>query len=103
MPESVNELRQEMGLSELIARLVTDAQCPEFPPGGMSVKEAAQVFGKDQYWIRQGIIDGWLPIGYAQPPRNGGNRLNFYISPKKVWEITGYVWKGKTGNFEETA
>ena len=22
-------------------------------------------------------------------------RINFYISPKKLWEDTGYIWKGE--------
>jgi len=93
--ESIQELREIADISERIARMVNSSQSPEFPSGGMTVKETAKVFGKDEYWVRQGIIDGWLPIGYAAQAKNGGERMNFYISPKKVWEITGYVWKGK--------
>lgn len=51
------------------------------------------------------IISGWLPIGKAT--RNGQlvtkiedmnskyGRINFYISPKRLYEETGYVWKGE--------
>ena len=66
---------------------------------------AAQVYGKDPAWVRAGIIAGWLPIGVAT--RNGRQitdvqainskhgRINYYISPKKLYEETGYEWKGE--------
>lgn len=72
--------------------------------GSVPVAVAAQVYGKDPTWVRAGIISGWLPIGTAT--RNGvlvtdvhdiglkNGRINFYISPKKLWEETGFVWKG---------
>lgn len=65
---------------------------------------AAKVYEKDPAWVRAGIISGWLPIGYAT--RNGRlvtdirqmdsrlGRINFYISPKKLYEDTGYLYKG---------
>ena len=63
------------------------------------VRVAAQVYGKDPYWVRAGLIFGWLPIGYAT--RNGQRvhdwghgRTNYYISPKLLYEDTGYLWKG---------
>ena len=76
----------------------------KFATGSVPVAVAAKVYGKDASWIRAGIIAGWLPIGKAT--RNGKlitsieemnskyGRINFYISPKKLWEETGYVWKG---------
>ncbi|MCD7903625.1 MAG: hypothetical protein LUF91_07735 [Oscillospiraceae bacterium] len=75
-----------------------------FPEGSVPVTVAARVYGKDASWVRAGIISGWLPIGTAT--RNGEQvtrmdevgiqqgRINFYISPKRLWEETGYVWKG---------
>jgi hypothetical protein len=66
---------------------------------------AARIYGKDASWIRSGIISGWLPIGKAT--RHGKlvtnlddmnskyGRINFYISPKLLWEETGYLWKGE--------
>lgn len=76
-----------------------------FAEGSVPVYVAAKVFGKDASWVRAGIIAGWLPIGTAT--RDGEKvtnvddidskkgRINFYISPKKLYEETGYVWKGK--------
>ena len=77
----------------------------EFTTGSVPVSVAARVYGKDASWIRAGIISGWLPIGRAT--RNGQlvtsidemsskyGRINFYISPKKLYEETGYLWKGE--------
>ena len=77
----------------------------EFAKGSVPVMVAAHVYGKDATWVRAGIICGWLPIGKAT--RNGKlitnleeadsrkGRINFYISPKRLWEDTGYVWKGE--------
>lgn len=77
----------------------------KFPPGSVPVGVAAKVYGKDPSWIRAGIINGWLPIGKAT--RDGQlitdinsedlrfGRINYYISPKKLWEETGYVWTGE--------
>lgn len=76
-----------------------------FASGSVPVAVAARIFGKDASWVRAGIISGWLPIGKAT--RNGKlitdleemnsrfGRINFYISPKRLYEETGYIWKGE--------
>ena len=73
--------------------------------GSVPVRVAAMVYGKDTSWVRAGIIAGWLPIGEAT--RNGVKitdikqmdskygRINYYISPKLLYEQTGFVWEGK--------
>lgn len=77
----------------------------EFGKGSVPVKVAAKVFGKDACWVRAGIISGYLQIGKAT--RNGKlitsieemdskfGRISYYISPKKLYEETGYIWKGE--------
>ena len=76
-----------------------------YPEGSVPVKVAARVYGKDPTWVRAGIVSGWLPIGQAtkdgvpvtpeeyRKVRSG--RCNFYISPKMLYEHTGYLWDGK--------
>jgi len=76
-----------------------------FEKGSVPVRVAAKVYGKNPEWIRLGIVSGYLPIGVAT--RNGQKitdvsdldckygRTNFYISPKKLYEETGYLWEGK--------
>ena len=73
--------------------------------GSVPVAVAARIYGKDTSWIRAGIISGYLPIGTAT--RKGKQitnvneidsrygRINFYISPKLLYEQTGYEWKGE--------
>lgn len=73
--------------------------------GSVPVAVAARIYGKEAYWVRAGIIEGWLPIGTAT--RRGKKvtsvkdinsrlgRINFYISPKLLYEQTGYEWKGE--------
>ncbi|WP_337666037.1 hypothetical protein [Anaerotignum faecicola] len=73
--------------------------------GSVPVAVAARVYGKDASWIRAGLIAGWLSIGYAT--RRGKlvtkidemnsryGRINYYISPQKLYEETGYIWKGE--------
>lgn len=68
------------------------------------VAVAAKVYKKDPYWVRAGLIVGWLPIGFAT--RNGERitdvremtsrkgRINYYISPKLLFEQTGYQYNG---------
>ena len=76
----------------------------EFAEGSVPDSVAAKVYGKDAAWVRAGVVVGWLPIGTAT--RNGEQvtkieeinsrygRINFYISPKKLYEETGYIWRG---------
>lgn len=72
-----------------------------FGRGSVPVAIVARVYGKDPAWVRAGILHGWLPIGYAT--RNGelvtepsaGGRTNFYISPKRLYEETGFLWRGR--------
>lgn len=77
----------------------------EFQNGSVPVSIVAKVYGKDPCWVRAGLINGWLPIGNAT--RNGKlvtsidemdsrlGRINYYISPKKLYEQTGYRWEGE--------
>ena len=71
--------------------------------GSVPVAVAAKVYGKDPQWVRAGIITGYSPIGTAT--KNGkkvtmlndqghGGRINYYISPKLLYEATGYCWDG---------
>lgn len=73
--------------------------------GNVPVAVVAKVFQKDADWVRAGIISGWLPIGVAtrkfeqitdinqMDSRKG--KINYFISPKKLYEETGYIWKGE--------
>ena len=74
----------------------------KFGLGSVPISVVAKVYGKDANWVRKGIIEGWLPIGIAT--RDGreitdfkdqipNRRINYYVSPKLLYEQTGYVWR----------
>ena len=79
--------------------------------GSVPVAIAAKVYKKDPSWIRAGIIQGWLPIGIAT--RKGKvisdlkeldgkyGRINYYISPKSLYEQTGFMWKGEDDEHDD--
>lgn len=107
MQESVQVLHDAQQIAEHVCRILTGKmeKTPDFPDGAVPIAVAARVYGKEASWIRAGIVCGWLPIGHAT--RAGEQvtdlskmdskygRINYYISPKKLWEDTGYVWRGE--------
>ena len=76
-----------------------------FHRGSVPVTVAARVYGKDACWVRAGIISGWLPIGRAtrdgkiiteiEQMNSRYGRISYHISPKLLYEDTGYLWKGE--------
>lgn len=94
IPQELKQVGFINELAEQLSRAICiKLECPAFAEGGVPVAVAAKVYGKSQEWIRKGIADGWLPIGYINV--SSGGKRTVYISPKKLWEDTGYVWKGK--------
>ena len=72
--------------------------------GSVPVKIAAKAYGKDACYVRAGIVSGMLPIGRAtrngkvvtnvKEMGRGHGRINYYISPQKLYDDTGYMWDG---------
>lgn len=105
MEETLDSLVNAEAVALRVFRMITAAnEVPEFAPGSIPVKRAAEILGKTPNWVQAGIICGWLPIGYAtldghlvksldeiRPNR----RIDYTIIPKKFWIETGYVWKGQ--------
>lgn len=77
----------------------------KFGIGSVPVKVAAKAYGRDASWVRAGLIAGWLPIGEAtrygrkitsiEQMNSKYGRINYYISPKLLYEQTGFIWEGK--------
>lgn len=76
-------------------------EVPKFSGKNVPVIEAARLMGKDQQFIRQGIIKGVLPIGTAFKKtivdskwnkEKESSQYDFYISPKLLWEYTGIIY-----------
>lgn len=82
-----------------------DLELPELALGSVPVAVAARVYGKDRNWVRAGIVCGWLPIGIAirkgkpvtklEEMDSKFGKINYRISPKQLYEQTGYVWRGE--------
>lgn len=102
--KEVEELikKQEV-VQQIVNKLLGGIIYPEFSGGCVPVNIAAKALGKDQTWVKAGLIVGWLPIGYAT--RDGKqiksldeikatSKTSYYISPKKLWELSGFVYKG---------
>lgn len=76
----------------------------DFAVGSVPVLIVARVYGKDASWVRAGIISGWLPIGTAtragkkvtdiSEMNSKKGRISYYISPKLLYEQTGFIWDG---------
>lgn len=90
-------------LAEEIARRIISGipQMPEFSNERLTVSDVSKMTGIPIPSVRAGIIYGWLPIGTAYRgnkvihDRKGSGRIEFVISPRKLWEETGYIWRGK--------
>ena len=69
-------------------------EVPEFTGENVPVAVAARVMKKDQQFIRQGIILGFLKFGVAFK-KEGSSQYDYYISPMKFWEETRFVYAGE--------
>lgn len=96
-------IEHSINTQEVLARLVRElasAQVPEFSSEELTVKDASKLIGIPETSIRAGILHGWLPIGVAlhdgkQVTGSCRGRVSFVIYPKKIWELTGHIWKGR--------
>ena len=68
-------------------------QVPEFPAENVPVIIAASILGKDQMFIREAMKRGLLDLGVCYQ-KEGSSQYDIYISPFKLWQLTGYVYKG---------
>jgi hypothetical protein len=99
-PEEVNLYVKENAevhqFAAEVARIISGIpQMPEFSSEILTVADASQLIGLPVTAIRAG-----LPIGVAvqnnKPAKSlSGGRITYIISPRKVYEVTGHVWKGK--------
>ena len=70
---------------------------PEFAMGPVPAKVAAKAIGIAPDTLLNKMESKELDIGFIDiKPKKRGVRVyrNAYISPKKLWELTGYIWRG---------
>lgn len=61
-------------------------------PQQITIKQAAEIMGKCQQFVRVGLQRGLLPFGTAVKVHT---RWNYYISPKLFWEYVGVMEGGE--------
>lgn len=98
----IKESAEVHQFAEEVARIISGIpQMPEFSNERLTVSDVSKMTGIPIPSVRAGIIYGWLPIGTAYRgnkvihDRKGSGRIEFVISPRKLWEETGYIWRGK--------
>lgn len=62
-----------------------------FSGANVPILEVARIMKKDKNFVRIGIQEKWLPIGVAYK-KDGSSEYSYYISPKKLYEYTGYIY-----------
>lgn len=70
----------------------------EFHPGSVPVMVASKVLGMDREVLMNSMDSGELDLGFVhKTPRKRGKRSyrKFYISPKKLYELSGFMWRGE--------
>ena len=83
---------------ELAEALSRRALTPQFGLGGVPMEVAEKVLGMSRKTIMDLMERGELDIGIittAQKKRGTRVYRNSYISPKKFYELTGYIWEGE--------
>lgn len=103
--EAVDFVKQVTETKEVLstlARELAGTTVPEFSSEPLSVADTAKLIGLPESAVRAGITNGWLPIGKAlvngkEATSKSRGKTCFVIFPRKVWELTGHVWKGKGG------
>ena len=85
-----------------VARIISGIpQMPEFSNERITVEDVSKMTGIPVSSVRAGIVYGWLPVGVAiqnnKPAKSlsGGSRITYIVSQRKVYEVTGHVWRGK--------
>lgn len=85
-------------LSEFLKEIKENLILPEFAPSPVPMEVAQRVLGMDPDTIRNRMEMGLLDIGAVFPAVQKRGKRGYrstYISPKKFYELTGYIWKGQ--------
>lgn len=96
--EKQKEFSSKFGGVDSVERRDIMADFPEFSVGSVPLKVVSKVLNMKPDTIRDKMEDETLDLGIIYKARKKrGKRAyrNTYISPKKLYELTGYVWKGE--------
>lgn len=60
-----------------------------FTGKNIPIATVSKIIGKDQRFVKRAMIEGTLPIGTAMR-KQGSSEYDFYVSPKLLYEFTGF-------------
>lgn len=86
-----NPLLKDEIVAAAARMIMNQIKPPEFSGRNIPVYIAAKIMGKNQQAVRIALQKGKSGIGWAYQD-NAGN-WQYYISPKKFYEETGYVYQ----------
>ncbi len=66
---------------------------PRFTGLNVPIEAAANAMNKDQAFIRVALQRKILPIGAAMKMEDDSRRYAYYISPKLLYEYTGFIYE----------
>lgn len=62
--------------------------------GSVPIEVASRVMNKSSLWVRESIAQGKIDGAFCIEGKNG--RRSFYISPVKFYELTGFMYEGRS-------
>ena len=65
---------------------------PRFDGSNVPVSVVARALRKDAQFIRIGLQRGILPFGCALKTDDSNKQYDYYVSPQKLYEYSGYVY-----------
>lgn len=66
---------------------------PKFNGQNVPISVVSKALGKDAQFIRIGLQRGFLPIGTAFKTDDSNKQFDYYVSPLKLWEYSGFIYK----------
>lgn len=69
--------------------------CLNFSGGNVPIADVARIMKKSPMYIRIGLQRGLLPIGIAIKKDDNRKNYDYYVSPKLLYEYTGFLYNEK--------
>lgn len=65
-----------------------------FKGGNVPIAVVAKIMRKDPMFVRIGLQNGKLPFGVAFKKSETSGQYDYYVSPKLLFDYTGFLWNG---------
>lgn len=75
---------------------------PRFNGSNVPIPVVAKALRKDAQFVRVGLQRGLLPFGVAYKVDDSNTQYDYYVSPLKLWEYSGFIYEKSLDNSEGT-